>query len=274
MRTFAMLLALAAVHAAADPCPAEKRQLAILGTFHMQSSGQDSVNRNDDVSTPRRQQEIAELVDRLARFAPTRVAIESARNSTVWNDRYKQWLAGTYTPGMNEIEQIGFRLARKLNLPELTPVDYPMWMSGLTPIERHEPKPKQSAPAGPTTTNDESPLMKEVRAQVDKDVAHLASHTVAEHLAYLNAPARAAMNHRWDVLTALRPGEGVALYEKADLVTNWYKRNLRIFTNVLDASAPGDRVLLIVGSGHVKILSDWGAEHPDVCLVDVATYLK
>ena len=270
-------LTLAASAASAQPCPAGKRPLVILGTFHMQPSGEDAVNRKEDVSTPARQKEIADLVTKLARFRPTRIAIESARNSTTWNDRYKQWLAGNHTLGMNEIEQVGFRLTKQLELPGLTPVDYPMWMSGLTPIERHEP-PKKAAPPTPPPPAppalEEAKFISVVEAQIAKDIEHLATHTVAEHLAYLNEPSRAKINHSWDVLSNLRPGDGVALYEKTDLVTNWYKRNLRIFTNILDSSTPDDRILLIIGMGHAKILSDWAADHPDVCLVPVGEYLK
>jgi hypothetical protein len=275
MRTTALVLTLFLcfpVAADAPACPAGKRALLILGSFHMQSSGEDSVNRNDDVSSPARQAEIADLVEKLARYQPTKVAVESARNSTVWNDRYRQWLDGTRPLGMNEIEQIGFRLVKRLALSGLTPVDYPMWMSGLTPIERHEPK--QTGKAKEVAPSEPDPLLEEVKAEVARHVAHLASHTVAQHLAYLNEPRRAAMSHRWDVLSNIRPGDGVSLYEKSDLASNWYKRNLRIFTNVLDASAPGDRILLIIGSSHTKILSDWAADHPDVCLVPAARYLE
>ena len=39
------------------------------------------------------------------------------------------------------------------------------------------------------------------------------------------------------------------------------------------ASEAGDRVLLIIGAGHVKILSDFAVDHPDICLVPVAQYV-
>ncbi|HET7437659.1 MAG TPA: DUF5694 domain-containing protein [Thermoanaerobaculia bacterium] len=279
MRTLLLALALSAsLHVTAQPtdgCAPGKRPLLILGTFHMKPSGQDSVNRDVVMDTPQRQAQVAELVDQLAQFRPTKIAIESARNSTVWNDRYAEWRKGTYTVGMNEIEQIGFRLAKQRELDALTPVDYPMWMDGLTPIDRHEPKKKKTATTAPSPEPDaaESALINAVQKQIAKDDQHLATHTLAQHLAYLNEPSRAAMNHQWDVMSNLRPGDGVALYEQTDLVTNWYKRNFRIFTNILDATTPSDRIVLLIGAGHVKILSDLAADHPDVCLVPVSRYL-
>lgn len=258
-----------------EPCPAGTNPILILGTFHMAGSTQDAVSLDGgDMTTPRRQKEIAELVESLARFKPTKVAIESARNSTYWNDRYALWLAGSYELGTNEIEQIGFRVAKSMKLKELSPVDYPMWMNGLTAIERHTPKPSPVSKSEAAPENEpESPGMREIRAQVAKDEQTLAGSTVGAYLAYLNAPAREAMNHKWDVMWNLAPGDGVALYETTDLAANWYKRNLRIFTNLLEITEPGDRVLLLIGSGHGKILKGFAADHPQYCLVDDARHL-
>src|SRR3954469_3837213 len=106
-KVFALTAVFFAVTAHSQPC----NPITILGVYHM-DSGQDSVNlQSDDVRSERRQKEIADLVEKLARFAPTKVAIESARNSTAWNTRYQQWVDGKYELGRNEIEQIGFRLA-------------------------------------------------------------------------------------------------------------------------------------------------------------------
>jgi hypothetical protein len=269
-----LVLALTPTLFAQADCPSDRRALLILGTFHMKPSGQDAVYQKSNITTAARQQEIEALVEKLARFRPTKVAIESARDSSVWNDRYAAWRRGDAALGTNEIEQIGFRLAKRMDLPALTPVDYPMWMNGLTPIERHEPKKKPAAAAPAPATSTPSGQMSEVQQQIAKDEAHFASHTIAEYLAHLNAPERAAINHDWDVMSNLVPGDGIALYSNTDLVTNWYKRNLRIFTNVLDASAPGDRILLLIGAGHKHILGEWAARHSDVCDVDEAAYLR
>src|SRR4029077_1378580 len=102
----------------------------------------------------------------------------------------------------------------------------------------------------------------------------LASSTISEFLAYINSPEEASRHHRWDVLSNLEPGDGVSLYENTDLAVNWYKRNLRIFTNILEAAGRGDRVLLLIGAGHSRILSDLAREHPRTCLVDPRRYLR
>lgn len=271
----AAALVLAALSAQAAPggdCPADRTPLLIVGTFHMEGSAADLVNPAPaDMSTPRRQAEIEALVTRLAAFRPTRVAVESSRISNYWNDRYTAWRETRDALGFNEIEQVGFRLADRMGLAALSPVDYPMWMDGTTAADRHQPPPQPAAAAA--VEGAESPLMTVVRAQVAADDRVLADGTILEFLAYLNRPERAVMNHRWDVISNLVPGQGTAMYEKTDHATNWYKRNLRIYTNLVAISGPGERVLFLVGAGHAHILNGIAATDPRFCLVPASEFL-
>src|SRR4051812_10723469 len=258
----------------AEQCPTSQVPVMVLGTYHMSNPGLDTVNMHaDSVSTPERQQQLAELLDRLARFRPTKIAVEASRTSKTVPTQYAQYLAGTYKLTDNEIDQVGYALGKKLGLKQISPVDFPMWQSGLQPSEMHEPKPKPKTAAAPPA-EEESAMMKQVRAVVKQDEELLKKSTVADYLAHLNAPERARLNYVWDVESNLVPGDGYNLYEKTDLATGWYKRNMRIVTNVLDVTEPNDRVLVIFGSGHKKILSDLFGEYPGYCLVDTVTYLS
>ncbi|HYH05952.1 MAG TPA: DUF5694 domain-containing protein [Thermoanaerobaculia bacterium] len=271
------LALLAAGARAQESCPAGRTPIAILGTYHFAGSTADAVNQEvDDVLSPRRQKEVEDVVAKLARFKPTKVMIESGHWLTTWTDRYKGWREGKYTLGHNEIEQLGFRLAASQNHARLWPVDYPMWMNGITPAEQHRPKAKANATpaAAPAMSPEEEELMKSVQAQVAKDDERLRTSTIAEYLAYQNTPERYRLNHQWDVMSNLAPGDGPALYENTDRATNWYKRNLRIVTNIMKVTEPGDRLLFIVGAGHQKILKDLFAEHPRYCLVDTVPLLR
>lgn len=56
----------------------------------------------------------------------------------------------------------------------------------------------------------------------------------------------------------------------ADLVGEWYKRNLRIYANVWRAAAPDDeRVVLMMGQGHIWTLRQFFRENPDFRVVPV-----
>ena len=91
---------------------------------YMDNLGLDAVNLNaDDVLSNRRQAEISELLDKLARFKPTKIAIEAQYKSPHLPNLYEKYLAGEYKLGRNEIEQFGFQLKR-LNLEAIYLVDF------------------------------------------------------------------------------------------------------------------------------------------------------
>jgi hypothetical protein len=242
----------------------------------MDSRGLDAVNMHvDDVLSPKRQQEIEQFIERLVAFAPTKVAIESTRWSKSANERYKQYLAGTAKLTPNEIDQIGFRLAKKRNLVQITPVDFPM-LDARPDADRaaHAEEEARLAAEGRCRAARRRSGDKEVRAEVAKNEGVLASSTISDYLAYINSLEQAALHHRWDVIYNLAPGDGPILYANTDRATNWYKRNVRIFTNLLEAKEPGDRVLVMFNVAHAKLLRDFASEHPAYCLVDAVAYLK
>jgi hypothetical protein len=250
-------------------CGDKTATILILGTFHMDNPRLDSTNiEADDVLSAQRQREITELVEKLASFKPTRIAIEAPYGSTVWPERYTRFLAGKYELKRNEIEQIGFQLAKKLNLPKIYPIDFPLYMSGLRPDEVEEPRPQ---PSQTTVAKPATPTAPPALSEEDK---LLRRSTVTEFLRYLNDEKRIQSDHA-QYMQMLLPNDNPAIYARADLVTNWYKRNLRIWSNLNRITEfPRDRVLLIIGSGHLKILKGFATDSPYFCLADTKTYLK
>jgi hypothetical protein len=186
------------------------------------------------------------------------VAVEAAYRDRRVTDAWTEWRAGRAPLTANEIQQVGFRLAARVGLDGVRPVDYPMWMNGWTPSELGDPPPPDTARRAVTPA--------------DPETERLRNSTLLEYYRYLNTPAKVATDHAV-YLQMLLPGEGRGLYEKTDLVTNWYKRNLRIFTNVNRVARPGDRVLLLIGSGHRHLLDDLIRSAPYLCWVDPLEFL-
>ena len=241
--------------------------IMFLGVYHMHNPGLDEVNlQADDVLAPKRQREIEDLVERLARFQPTKIAIEAPYRDSYWPGLYQKYLAGQYVLGRNEIEQIAFRLAKRLKLPTVYGVDYQMFMNGLTPSEMEDPKPattstSASAKAEPSALSPEDQLLRR--------------STVTEYLMHLNNDSEVEKNHE-EYMTMLLPDRSdAAIYRKADLVSNWYRRNLRIFANINRIVEPGkDRILVIIGAGHLKLLQEFASDSPYFNEIDVESFLK
>ena len=66
---------------------------------------------------------IAEVIAVLQRFHPTKIAVESDVTSDAVPKRYQDYLAGKHELTRNEIEQLGFRLAKTLGHATIYAVD-------------------------------------------------------------------------------------------------------------------------------------------------------
>src|SRR5580765_8121211 len=125
-RLLALLGALAVASAAASAQGTPRPALIILGVPHFDNPARDTANaRVPDVLTPARQREIAAIVNRLAAFRPTRVAVEwPAERQNDLDRRYADYSAGRRAASADEREQIGLRLAAQLGLPRVDAVDW------------------------------------------------------------------------------------------------------------------------------------------------------
>jgi hypothetical protein len=251
-------------------CTDKSAKIMILGTYHMDNPGLDANNTDaDDVLLPKRQSEITELIENLARFAPTKIAIEAPFSAKAsWDNSYKKYLNGELKLGRNEIHQIGFQLAKRLNHKTIYPVDYPMLMSGLKYDEVDFSKARPNPPAA---SND----AKSLPPPLSEEDKLLRRSTVAEFLRYMNTEEKVLNSHGENYLRNIAPADSVVIYEKADQVSNWYKRELRIFSNINRITEfPNDRILLIIGAGHLKIQRDFALDAPQFCLIETEPYLK
>jgi hypothetical protein len=232
-------------------------EVLVLGVFHMNNPGRDIINSQvDDVLAPKRQAEMARLVETLKAFHPTKIAVERGTDDSRIHKDYAAYLAGTHELTRNEIEQIGFRLAKELGHKDVYAVD----TDGEFPFPRLE---KYAKATGRSAELDA--LFGEVQAMVKAKDAYLASHTILETLLYVNDDAKVAE----DMGYYYRQAELGEPYDwaGADLVADWFRRNMRIYSNIVHIiESPNDRVLVIYGSGHLGWLQMAIAGNPNLRL--------
>jgi hypothetical protein len=255
-RVPSVLVGLLLLAAPAFPQAPARAEVLILGTYHMANPGHDIHNfQADDVLSPKRQQEMAQLLDVLKRFHPTVIAIESDPSGPR-PQQYADYLAGTYVLGRNEIEQVGFRLAKELGQPAIYPVD----ADGDFPYEHLLNWAKAN---GRSAAFDSLGAVATARTQAVGEF--LRTHTVLEMLALVNSDSMVARDvaayfdwvrygDRWDDAGP-------------DLLAAWYQRNIRIYRNIVALiKSPNERVLVIFGYGHLGWLRQDVASDPAVRL--------
>lgn len=235
----------------------QRPEVLVVGTYHMASPGRDIFNMQvDDVLAPKRQAEIAQLIAALKKFAPTKIAVERDFSDRRIVKAYDDYLAGKHELTRNEVEQLGFRLAKELGHKKVYAVD----VDGEFPIKHVINFAKANGRTAELTAIDE-----EVGKMVKAQDAYLASHTILETLLYMNADAQvaestgfyyrqAAVGEPWD-------------WAGADFLTTWFQRNMRIYSNVMQlVESPNERVLVIYGAGHLGWLQSSFGGNPTVRL--------
>jgi hypothetical protein len=95
--------------------------------------------------------------------------------------------------------------------------------------------------------------------------------SVGEILASLNCPEGLWASHAL-YMEFLDVDDGES-FVGASLVEAWLGRNLRIFSNIKRLTEPGDRVLVLYGAGHAKLLSDLVSSTKSWRLEDPMRYL-
>lgn len=263
-------------------CDSEQVRVLLLGTYHMANPGNDEVNvEADDVLTPKRQSELAALTDRLAEWNPDRIALERPYDSAdAVNSLYRAYRSDDQSydepdadpsndlPGdvnvdsRSETVQVGFRLANRLGHDRVAAIDERPDEPDADPFEERKIDSTRKTAVG---VPDSETIQRETEER-------LASSTISEFLAWVNRESylrkgHAVMFDRGVRAADERFGSPVAL-------AHWYDRNIRMVHHLWRAVEEGDeRVLLVVGSGHVRALRHLLEEAPMFCPVSPLPYL-
>jgi uncharacterized protein DUF5694 len=242
MKKLYLTVGLLAISTTSSGQSSARPEILVLGTYHMANPGHDIYNMQvDDVQSPKRQQEIAQLIEVLKGFRPTKIAIEAEVGSKRVQREYADYLTGKYALTNNEIDQIGYRLAKELGHRAVYAVD----VDGDFPMLRVINYAKAN---GRTEKFDAIGARTAVRVKAQD--AFLRSHTVLETLQYMNSDSTVTRDvaEYFAMVPFGEPWE----YAGPDLLASWYQRNIRIYRNIVAlAESPSDRILVIYGAGHL-----------------------
>lgn len=243
--------------------PGAKPVIMVLGTYHMSNPGLDAVkvSRRDTLGELR-QREVTDLISRLKKFRPTKILVERVpERQSELETQYAAYLAGAPATA-NEIQQIGFRLSRELGLGCPVGADHASGMDFERVFNFAEQNGMSQLP------NKFMDLFSRIGKAMDEWDA---KYSVSELLAIYNDAVIMRSDHEI-YLSMLPIGKGDDR-PGADLLSNWYRRNLVIYENIQAALQPGDRAIVIFGSGHAYLLNQLFADGGKVKLERASKYL-
>ncbi|MEZ5056036.1 MAG: DUF5694 domain-containing protein [Saprospiraceae bacterium] len=232
-------------------------KVLLVGSFHFAYYNLDAhkVAKEDqvDILSEKRQKEVEELVEYIAKFKPTKIAVETGRNTGYLMREFEEWQEGSSPLKRSESRQIGFRLMERFKLDTIYGVDagsvsndlyYSKDSLAIRPyldeiFEDYDYK-----------SNDKiSKRYKKFRELDDKLTLE---NTLLDYFKFMNSDKVLDRGFGAYLNGDFKNGD----YEGADaLVLYWYNRNLRILRNIQKiTTSPDDRILVIFGAGHVEIL--------------------
>lgn len=239
-------------------------KISILGVFHFAGTSDFSSVEFESLESEKRQQEIKEIVEKLKEFKPTKVMLEfPASDSQYLDSLYTETLNGNHDYTINEIEQLGFRLAKELNHNKVYSIDYRLDL----PFEKL---------IGFAEKNDKKRfdnMVTSVKKQDKKESDFLEKNSMLDYLIFRNSNQEDIRNKN-QYINKTAKFVNDSSYIGAKFVSKWWERNIYMMTNIDKWTNSDDRILVIVGAAHRAILKDFFEDRTDTEYVEISNYLK
>ena len=218
--------------------------------------------------TLKNQAQLEIIAERLARWAPEQIAVElPLRMADSITARYSRYVAaGGATKSSNEVEQVGFRLARKLGHPTVYPIDQqiPLGNDSIGPLVARRPDLQRLSDS----------LTKVLKAESEASERAEQNMPLLERIRRHNTDSAFHAGNSGSMFHYLIAGEGNNR-GGPQLLAKWYERNFYIAHNLTRVLRPQTRrVLVLMGNGHVPPLRNILDESPSFCPVSPLPYLR
>jgi len=241
-----------------------KAQVMMLGLFHFNNPSKDvAKTKSFDVLSDESQTYLQKLAENIQKFKPTKVLLEyDKKNQEMIQQRYDNYLHGEYQLGINEIYQIGFRVAKLAGHKTTYSFDERNvhWQGG--PLFEY-------MKADGKDINDKfKGLIKQVETTHNDYFEKL---SLKEVLLKFNEKEMDDFNKYLYVVT--NDAHQKDKFIGANASASWWHRNFIMYAKIQAHATPGERVLVIGGQGHTAILKDFLAVDRDRIQIDIKEYL-
>jgi hypothetical protein len=243
-------------------------QVMVLGSYHFKASTSDLVNLEvKSVLNPQSQKELQAIADAMASFNPNVIVTERVTDAPDYIDPYyADYGPDMLTKNVNERVQLAYRIADTANvdrvygLDERSSEDEPDYFPFDALIDH-------ANNTGQGEALDQ--MLADSRAEAEQGAAETENDSIARRLRDTNE-GYLSNSEFYYKLSKYDRGE---TQPAAELQAYWFMRNAKIFSKLINITKPGDRVIIIYGSGHKFWFEHFLNNTPGFTSVDPVPYL-
>jgi|TARA_B110000208_G_C11776312_1_gene432128 hypothetical protein len=240
-----------------DKISTDKVRVLNFGSVHLSGSS-DAHSSISDVSNPNVKADIKKIVDRLLKFNPTIICVEIPPESTDFiNETYQKYKIDQ-SKRINyseEVNVIGLEVARLSGTKKIYGIDNPIGFDYPSLIEMANKNSSDSLYVqnimDSYATVNKKPLLEQF-TEINTTKYKMETFDFYNFLATMHNPNN---------------------FEGSDIIADFYKRNLRMYTNFSDIPlTKNDRVLIIMGATHTAYFDIFIGNNPKYILENLDEY--
>ena len=245
----------------------KKKQILLIGTFHFANPGNDVAKiKTFNVMSEKSQKELETMSDKIKKFGPDKIFVEWRFAKQAELDKfYNKNTDSLFKKDANEITQLALRAAKKLNHKKLYAIDYRTpfpYDSLMMSMEKADQK---------DLMEKTKKMMEEYQKEQNEKIS---KSTLTELMLYFNKKETDKDNLQWYLEVANRTGKPDD-FTGASLVSNWYKRNLYMYSLIQKLTeSKDDKIMVLVGGGHAAMFRQLIENDPTFELIELSTVLK
>lgn len=253
--------------------------IMILGTFHfMTDEGRNIIKVQDE----NRQMELSELIKKISKFKPNKLCVElRPSEEEKYNKIFHEFLDKTeldlnkrlqetgikgadynITNSMDERIKFAFDLAKYNNINHIHCIDYFDEWNQQAVFEKAK--------------EDTEIYMKLEESYMKFANLYYSMFTEETSIEKIYRVLNNKETNDFQHSTSFLPFNEIGIGSDSvgvDFVASWYKRNLHILSNLKSISKDEDRILILYGAGHLKLLRDFINDSLDLNYIEALEYL-
>ncbi|SHJ80400.1 hypothetical protein SAMN04487911_13915 [Arenibacter nanhaiticus] len=235
----------------------DKIRVLNFASVHL-SGSTDAYSSMTDVNSPKAKAEIQKIVNRLVKFKPTIICVEIPPESTDFINKTYQKYKTDQSSRINyseEVNVIGLEVARLSGTKKIYGIDNPIGFDYPKLVELANKNSSDSLYVQNIMTSydtlNNKPLLQQY-TEINTTKYKMETFDLYNFLATMHTPNN---------------------FEGADIIADFYKRNLRMYTNFSNIPlTKNDRVLIIMGATHTAYFDIFLGNSPKYILENATEY--